>query len=264
MKVKHDFHIHTNLSLCAREDATVENYMQAAEKHGLEKIGFADHFWDSSIEIGHGFYDIQNYNHVQQIKPLLEQMRSDKIKTYFGAEVEYDPKHRGVAITEAVAEQFDFLIVPNSHTHFMMPKDCYEPYQKHVDFMVQAYEDTINSNVSRYITAMAHPFDAVCCPYDYNILINLVSDDCYKRLFYRTAEKEIAVEINMGAYRLFTPDEIEQSSKIRMFRLAKECGCKFIFGSDAHSADGQEGYEKSSILMELLELKEKDIADIAL
>ena len=48
-----------------------------------------------------------------------------------------------------------------------------------------------------------------------------------------------------------------------MYRLAKECGCKFIFGSDAHSNNEHEKYNIAQFVADLLELKENDIADIA-
>ena len=59
-------------------------------------------------------------------------------------------------------------------------------------------------------------------------------------------------------------EEIAEAAHIRMFRLAKECGCKFIFGSDAHSTNEHKSYEKlTGIFVELLGLKEDDILSIA-
>lgn len=263
MKVTHDFHIHTNLSLCAEKNATVEYYVRKAEEIGLTKIGFSNHFWDSAIEGANGFYRPQNWEHVKQLRVELEQVKSKTVRIYFGCEAEYDPVHHGVAMSEETAEKFDYILVPNSHTHMMMPKECYKPYQKHADFMVQAYADILNSSVSRYITAMAHPFEAVCCPYDYSILIDIISDDTFKRLFDQTAKKEIAVEINIGKFRDSKAEDIEACSQIRMFRIAKECGCKFIFGSDAHNRKRHDLYGYTDVFADILELKEHDIADIA-
>lgn len=263
MKITHDFHIHTNLSLCAEKDATVEYYVQRAEEIGLTKLGFSNHFWDSAVEGANGFYVPQNWEHVERLRAELEQVKSETVRTYFGCEAEYDPVHRGVAMTEETAERFDYIVVPNSHTHMTMPKECYEPYRKHADFMVQAYEDILNSSVSRYITAMAHPFEAVCCPYDYSILIDIIPDDRFKRLFDRTAGKGIAVEINIGNYHELEDQDIEKCAQIRMFRIAKECGCKFLFGSDAHNRRRHDSYGHADVLADLLELREEDIADIA-
>ncbi len=262
MKIKHDFHIHTDLSLCANETATLSNYLEIAKNLDLKKLGFADHFWDEKIDGANGFYQPQNFEHICELKKEIAKTPHDGIEIYFGCETEYDPYHRGVAITEERAEQMDFIIVPNSHTHMMMPKDFYEPYQKHVDFMIQAYEDIINSNVSRYITAMAHPFEAVCCPYPNSILIDMITDDQFKRLFDKTAEKGIAIEINVASMMKKTTDEIEKCSQIRLFRLAKECGCKFTFGSDAHSNTAHDTYHNADFVAKLLDLTENDLADI--
>ena len=263
MKIEHDFHIHTTLSLCARPTATLENYLQTAEKLGLKKLGFSDHFWDSCFAAPNEFYEKQDMDHVSLLKEKLMQTKAAGIEMFWGCEAEYDPVRRDVGIARETAEQFDFLIVPNSHTHMMMPKAFYHPYQKHAEFMVQAYEDIINSPVSRDITAIAHPFDAVCCPYDRGILYDMISDDCFKRLFEQTAEKEIAVEINLACVHGRTKEQIEKWEAIRMFRLAKECGCRFIFGSDAHCDQDHSSFANGGLIADMLSLKESDIAPIA-
>ena len=111
----------------------------------------------------------------------------------FGAEAEYSYENRRPAVTPDVAEQLEVLLVPNSHTHLTMPKDFYQPYEKHAEYMIDAFMDIVNSDVARYITAIPHPFMAVCCPYDNRILIDLISDDSFKRCFSAAAEKGIAL-----------------------------------------------------------------------
>ena len=272
MKITHDFHIHTHLSLCAQPSAQVEYYMKKAKQLGLKKIGFSDHFWDSPIDgsqiPGWGFYASetephQNYEHLCKIKPELEKYADPDIKVYFGCETEYDPIHRGVAVTEETAEKFDFIIVPQSHTHITMPKDLYQPYQKHLDYMITAYDDILDSPVSKYITAVVHPFEAVCCPYDNTILIDMLSEDVMKRLFTKSAEKNIAFEINVSQMMDKTPEQIAECSHMRMFRIVKECGCKFIFGSDSHDDVTHEKYSNAQLTADLLGLTDDDIADIA-
>ena len=39
MRVKHDFHIHTSLSYCAKKEATFEYYQNIAKELNFEKIG---------------------------------------------------------------------------------------------------------------------------------------------------------------------------------------------------------------------------------
>ena len=47
--ITHDFHIHTSLSFCAKESATIDAYVKIAKNIGLKKIGISNHFWDSKI-----------------------------------------------------------------------------------------------------------------------------------------------------------------------------------------------------------------------
>ena len=264
MRIEHDFHLHTNLSLCAKREVTAADYVSNARRLGLKKIGLSDHFWDSAIEGANKFYQPQDYEHICLLKPELEKLHCDDLQIFFGCETEYDPVHHGVAITEETAEQLDFLLVPNSHTHMMMPKDCYEPYQKHADFMLQATYEILSSPVSRYITAIAHPFEAVACPYPNGLLIDLITDDQFKRVLDVMAQKGIAFEINVSSMmRKTAPEEIEQMSQIRLFRLAKQQGCKFLFGSDAHSAMAHDRYENATFVAKLLNLTPDDIAPIA-
>ncbi len=272
MHITHDFHIHTNLSLCAQPDADVVGFIKAADENGITKIGFANHFWDDTLKHNYPYtvqnearewYAIQNFAHIAQIKADLQKVTSDRVTTYFGCEVEYDYPHHSVALTEAIAEQFDFILVPNSHTHMVMPLSFYKPHQRHIDFMIQAYYDILHSPVSRYITAMAHPFEAVCCPYDNRTLIEKISDDEFKRLFSLTAEKDIAVEINTSVYRALDKDRIEHYPTMRMFQLAKDCGCRFIFGSDAHDHACYPTHKNADIIADYLALTDDNIAVIA-
>ena len=263
MKVQHDFHIHTDLSICAKPTAKLPDYVEIAKKLGLKKIGISNHFWDSKIEGAFDFYKIQDFKHISEIRPEIEALDQKDVKIYFGAEAEYAPAIHDVSVSEEVAEQLEYLLVPNSHTHITMPKDLYYPYEKHIDFMIRAYEDILNSKVSKYITAVAHPFSAVACPYAREILVDLISDDTFRRLFDKTANKGIGFEINVTVMHNKSHEEIENNAMIRMFRLAKECGCKFIFGSDAHDLEKHSSYSNAQFIADLLELKDGDILKIA-
>ena len=73
MKINHDFHIHTNLSLCAKKDATAEHYINKAVELGLNKIGFSNHFWDSKIQpVLNDWYKPQNLEYNLQLKEELK------------------------------------------------------------------------------------------------------------------------------------------------------------------------------------------------
>lgn len=265
MLIKHDFHIHTDRSLCAARDAYAVDYIKKAKEMGLKKIGFADHFWDETYKpLDFIFYEPQNFSHVATVLDEIKSADTDGIEVLFGCEAEYSHEH-GVGITEECAEKFDYIIVPNSHTHKTMQAEFAREQNKalHKEFMVRAYYNIINSPVSKYILSMAHPFEAVCCPYDNTILKQMITDDEFKRMFDATAKKNIAVEINIACFRKYTDENIETAEELRMFKIAKECGCKFTFGSDAHNVHDYDSYytQKCEMMVNALEIKESDITD---
>lgn len=122
MRINHDFHIHTNLSLCAAETVTAEHYINKAKELGLNKIGFTNHMWDENIQpFLNRSYKIQTVPYNLELRDELKTLDKQGIKVYFGAEAEFHPIY-GVALTEENAEKFDYIIVPNSHTHMTMDK----------------------------------------------------------------------------------------------------------------------------------------------
>ena len=191
MKITHDFHIHTSLSLCAKETATLQHYIKKAKELGLKKIGIADHMWDATVPGARSWYQKQGFDHISKIREELASIDTEGVQVYLGCETEYyAPEHR-IALNEAVAEQLDFVLAPNSHTHLAMPKEYYEPYQKHADYMLRAWFDILTCNESKYVTAIPHPFLAVCCPYSYRKVMQIITDEQYRECFSLAKEKNV-------------------------------------------------------------------------
>ncbi|MBE7014208.1 MAG: hypothetical protein E7419_03245 [Ruminococcaceae bacterium] len=115
--ITHDFHIHTSLSFCAKESATIDAYVKIAKNIGLKKIGISNHFWDSKIpkidtyyktKYDVGFYDNQDFNHILGDKTEISKYKDCGVEILFGAEAEYDPIRHGVGITEEVQNNLIF------------------------------------------------------------------------------------------------------------------------------------------------------------
>lgn len=149
MKVNYDIYVHTYLSICGEDSATIANYVKSAKHLGIKLIGIADHMWDSdvpfaeSLSLSKGgvgvlnWYRAQDIEHCRQIIKEINETDTEDIKFIFGGEVNYYPG-TGAAITMQNSEKLDFIVVPNSHTHHIMNRDYYKPYQKHADFMSNA------------------------------------------------------------------------------------------------------------------------------
>ena len=269
MKITHDLHVHTTISGCANETATVENYLAYAKDKGIKKIGFADHFWDEGIPGEPSCYVPENFAALMTLKPKLEIFEREGITAYFGCEAEYNPFTHSIAVREEIAEQLDIIVAPHCHTHMLMPKDYYYTHN-HLWYQIEAYKDIITCDVSKYITTMAHPFDVICAPGGSNhtseLMKSWISDDEFLKLFDMTAERGIAVEFNTAQTDWFemTDEEIAATQKIRMLKLALKAGCKFTIGSDSHGTNGFERVELADRVTDIIGIKESDLAEIAL
>ena len=258
MIVDFDMHTHTNLSLCAWKEATLDLYTEKAKEFGIKKMAITNHLWDSAVEGACEWYVLQNFEHIAPLKKEIEEKnKSGEVKFFFGAEGEYSYKYRRPAITPSVAEQLEILLVPNSHTHMVMPKEFIGQKRKHAEFMLDAFTDIVKSDVAKYITAIPHPFSAVNCDYSEE-LFDFITDDEYKRCFDIAAEKGIGIEINPNFIKGKTLPESYALPMMRMYRIAKECGCKFTIGTDSHKAADFDAYPLLYIFCSVLDLREND------
>ena len=104
-------------------------------------------------------------------------------------------------------------------------------YVKYVsDFMVASFRSLLSNEVLKSYSdlvpiSIAHPFQPVGDMPIMDDMLALISDVTYGELFTEAAKRGIGLEINPWTN---TPESM------RLFGIAKECGCKFTFGSDAH------------------------------
>ena len=89
-------------------------------------------------------------------------------------------------------------------------------------------------------TAIAHPLYPICAPAQQEILDGM-TDSQLGECYTLAAQTGKSIEIHACLYR----DTVELDSEglspsyIRMLSVAKECGCQFHFGSDAHEAKSE-------------------------
>lgn len=179
------------------------------------------------------------------------------------------PTHQDVtpvreAIAKRLAEQIDWL--PKEYALTMakaLPREALKPFMTEQvdrvrfvsDFLVKSFDGlmknkTLNSFDGTVPISVAHPFQPVAEPHRPEIM-KLISDNTFGELFSQAAERGIGLEIN--------PWTIEDD--VRMFGIAKECGCKFTFGSDAHSRGELKNVFGAQRLADTLGLTEDDVMD---
>jgi histidinol phosphatase-like PHP family hydrolase len=115
MKTNHDVHMHTSLSLCAKEKSLLlEGITEKAKPNSLGLPGFSDHIWDKTITGGDdAFYVAQGNEHVSLIRAMLPE-KIEGIKVLVGCETEYLGKGL-TGMSKKTAGLFDYVLVLTNH-----------------------------------------------------------------------------------------------------------------------------------------------------
>lgn len=254
--VDHDYHIHSHLSSCSKDPMqTPERILKYAKDNGLKKICLTDHLWDDAVEGASGWYAPQNCAHVSEALPLPQ---ADGVEFVFGCETELD-KHLTLGLSPQSFERFDFIIIPTTHLHMK-------------DFTIEA-NATLEQRAKAYVRRldkildMDLPFHKIGIAHltchliarepqgAFITVLDMVSDSEFTRLFTKAASLGVGIELNF--HTGYPSEEMERI--LRVYRIAKKCGCKFYLGSDSHTTrDLDKSYQRLCEMVELLELEESD------
>ncbi len=228
-----DLHTHTNLSLCAKPDATAESYLALCAQEGITTLGFANHFWDAQVPGAADWYKKQDFVHVNTLRARMPEELYG-VRVLFGCETEYCG-HGKVGISRETAKLMDFVLIPTSHTHmksFTVPATIHTPEE----FRQIMIDYTIEVACMGLATGIPHPFCPLDCP-DTQTTIAGITDDDFARSFTPCAANGVALEINPDIFnhRMTRDTDGFPKEYRRMYIIARECGCKFFAGCDAHT-----------------------------
>lgn len=259
--IDHDYHIHTELSLCSGDpEMTPMRILKYAEENGFSTVCITDHFWDGAIPtkpVFSPFYDVQNFEHISRSLPLP---LSDKVKMYFGCECEM-AMDKTLSITAETMEKLDFIIVPTTHLHmtdYTIPEEkC--TLEGRIETYIDRFEALLQMDLPFHKMGIAHLTDSLISPESFDSHIKViegVGERIFYDLFSASAEKGIGIELNMDT-SLYSDRDFAKI--MRPYEIAKDCGCLFYLGSDAHHPDAFAGMKENfSKMAEYLKLEEKD------
>ena len=261
MTIKEDIHIHTSVSSCAMRDATIEKYIERAAGSQFKTLGFSDHLWDSAVSGASKWYSTQNVEHVLQTKDaIMNCAQNNGIKLLFGCETEFTYEGK-LCLAEENFDLFDYVLVPHSHTHMgcVMPREYAEDNKRHARFLMDSFMAAVEHPLSSRFTAIVHPF-VPGTKYDiYNEVQALIPDSYFYEAFAAAREKGIAIEMN-GSTLIYMPDEqIPSCEYVRIYSIAKECGCKFTYGSDSHDFRGERRLDVVERFLEQCRITDADM-----
>ena len=254
----HDLHIHSKISSCSNDpEQTNERILKYAEDNGLTTICLTDHFWDDAVEGASKWYAKQNYDHISQAKPLPQ---TDKVKFLFGCETELN-KFLTLGISKEKLDEFDFIIIPTTHFHmkdYTLFLEEIETPEKRARAWVKRLDTVLDMDLPFRKIGFAHLTCELLAPTaeEYISMLNLIPEAEMVRLFTKIAQKGAGVELNADdmKFKFGGIDEV-----LKPYKIARECGCKFYLGSDAHHPHeldaAKEIFER---VIDLLDLKEED------
>ncbi len=230
----HDMHIHSYLSPCSQDpEQTAQAILDYGKRMGYKHIVLTDHFWDSSVPCASDTWE--GFENINKALPLPQ---AEGITFHFGCEADMD-RYSVVGLNQKNLDKFDFIIVPINHLHCpwaKVQKGKMDNKEQAV-ILAQRFWNLTQLNLPFHKVGLAHiTWDGLagCSPVwsDHIDILNYISDDRWRMLFNETAKKGMGVELNVDI-KLYAEGN-ERESMLRPYRIAKECGCKFYFGSDAH------------------------------
>ncbi len=241
LEIQHDLHTHTYLSVCCREKEAQRpaRMIRLAERMGLHTFGFSDHVWMHPTIPPSDFYASQG---VTQITRLREDLASvdTPLRILVGCEADMVAPGR-FGITPDFAASLDYVLLACSHFHmreFVAQPDSADPpdVARH---LLAFFRSAVSS---RLATVIPHPFIPLGFQENYEAILACIPDEAFIDAFGLAAEQGVGIEIHPGhldrAPLQAAPDGPAgrmTSASVRMLALAKQAGCRFTFGTDAHA-----------------------------
>lgn len=228
-----DLHIHSQLSSCSNDsEQTCERILKYAVENGLKTICLANHFWDETIGGASDWYEPQNYAHIMKALPLPQR---GNVRFLFGCETELN-KDLTLGLSKKNFDKFDFVVIPTTHFHmenYTLSEDEIKDAKSRAKAWVKRLDAVLKMDLPFHKVGIAHLTCPLIAPTreEYIKVLKLIPQGEMERLFIKAAKLGVGIELN--SFDMNFADE-ETETILRPYIIAKQYGCKFYCGSDAH------------------------------
>ncbi len=255
----HDFHIHSTVSLCCHDENMIpEAILKYGISNGFKKICITNHFWDETVESEAEWHPAHTYGPLTSVLPLPS---DEETKLLFGAEVDMDYNYI-LGISKKTLAELDFVTVATTHLHLKdnTVRGAVTSEKQGAELWLERFRRLLEMNLPFHKIGVAH----LTCGHIYKgrtpEVIKLLTDEELYSVFSRCSEKGAGVELNMKTLAM---SEEEKKILLRPYYIAKDCGCKFYLGSDAHKLTALENIKADfENIITLLDLKEENKFDL--
>jgi len=260
-QVDHDLHIHTFLSACCADPKgqTPDRIAAKAAGMGLQTIGLTDHVWANPVIEPSRWYRPQDLGPILDMKQRLAR-DVHGVRVLVGCEAETIAPGR-FGITREDADQLDFVLLACSHFHMsgFVAQPASDKPRDIATHCLAFFRSAVESGLA---TAIPHSFLPLGYLEQLPRVIDAISDQEFADVFGAAADRGVAVEITTG-YLAAKPGDGRPDGPLRFLELAKQAGCTFTFGSDAHDPVRMEMLPQLSLFVQRLGLTEDDIHPLA-
>ena len=233
--IDHDLHIHSFLSACSRDAAQNPNRMvEYARAYGLKQLCVTDHFWDKDQGSGAPCYAPED---LFEKKRLLGELPVEPgVEFLFGVETELDRTMK-LGLSREHFDCVDFAVIPTTHLNMMglaLNKQEGSSTQSRADLWVRRLAAVLSMDLPFHKVGIAHLTCSTMAYWSRETELEIyrkIPDAQIYSLMKQAAEVGVGIELN-ACSMLYSPEEAD--TVLRIYRIAKECGCKFYCGSDAH------------------------------
>jgi len=255
--IDHDLHCHSVLSSCSgNEKQTVQTILAHAKQHGYTVQCITDHLWDPKVPGASDWYAPQDIDHVRQSLPLPD---GDGVRLIFGCETEYCGGEK-LGLSAENYDLFDFIVIPPNHFHMkgLVRPHEYVTEEMVADLLVERLEQLSELDLPWKKVGIAH----LNCGLTFSEgsperVFALVDEKRYRAVMKKFAALGAGIELNLACFKPNWREHEEE--KLRLFRMAKEEGCKFYLASDAHTPEELVVvHERGELVCSLLGLDECD------
>ncbi|MBR3767272.1 MAG: PHP domain-containing protein [Clostridia bacterium] len=251
----HDFHIHSTVSRCCKdENQTPETILQYAKENNFKKICLTNHFWDESVKSEAEWIEEHGYKYLTSVLPLP---KAEGIDFLFGAELDMDYNFV-LGISRERLNELDFVTVATTHMHLagnsvrtkiMTPEEG-------AKIWLEKIRELLKKDLPFHKMGIAHMTCGHIMKEKTSEVIKLLKTEDLYEVFSDCAKKGMGIELNTKT--IFNSEE-EKDILMRPYYIAKDCGCKFYLGSDAHKVSAltsaKENFER---IITILDLQETD------
>ena len=109
-------------------------------------------------------------------------------------------------------------------------------------------------------TVIAHPFAPAEGGELYIRVVRNMNRELLRECCRTAADLGVAFDVNVWTFPC-RDSRYQDDPMVEVMRMAKECGVRFVFGSDSHTVEGLEAIRQADAISEAVGIGEQDLAD---